>query len=245
MRYKVALEDELLQQWHAFKHQQAHDAQLIERLLQLYKPPHISCVAQLQRLQIQDDALMTTLAANQLIHQTLEQLADLTDFKLVLSAQETRFPYVCIQGDSIGSHYTLTCPPNTARDKAHALLRALTSQAKTILIQDRFLEEQWNGAMRFFGLLPKRQLTLLFGHQLSQHKKSELKRFCRDWRIKPDGRNQYRDHHDRYLLIDETMEVVVTSGLDYLFDQTKECTLIVREHAAACADPSPSVVHTA
>lgn len=38
----------------------------------------------------------------------------------------------------------------------------------------------------------------------------------------------YRHHHDRYLLIDRQMEIVVTSGIDYLFDNDKECTLIFR-----------------
>ncbi|QVL50184.1 MAG: hypothetical protein KFB96_06920 [Thiocapsa sp.] len=238
MRGRVVLEDELLRQWHAFKHTQTHDTQLIERLLQFYKPPHITCVAQLKRLQIQDEVLMASLAASQLVNQTLEELASLTDFKLVLSEQTTTYPYVCIHGDSIGSSYTLTCQPNTGRDKAHALLRALMSKAKTILIHDRFLEQQWTGAKQFFDLLPKRRLTLLFGYPLPQRKVTELKRHCTDWLVKDDRRGHYRQHHDRYLLIDQAMEVVVTSGLDYLFDQSKECTLIVREQASFIASAS-------
>ena len=31
-----------------------------------------------------------------------------------------------------------------------------------------------------------------------------------------------------YVLIDKTMEIIITSGIDYLFDKTKECTIICR-----------------
>jgi len=35
--------------------------------------------------------------------------------------------------------------------------------------------------------------------------------------------------HDRYLIIDGKIEIILTSGIDYLFSDDKECTMIVRK----------------
>jgi hypothetical protein len=49
--------------------------------------------------------------------------------------------------------------------------------------------------------------------------------------VKTDTNPRYRKAHDRYVMIDSKMEVVITSGIDYLFDTNKECTLLVRKIA--------------
>jgi hypothetical protein len=50
-----------------------------------------------------------------------------------------------------------------------------------------------------------------------------------NWTVKTNTSPRYQNAHDRYLLIDGKMEVVITSGVDYLFDTDKECTLLVRK----------------
>lgn len=51
------------------------------------------------------------------------------------------------------------------------------------------------------------------------------------WKLPPHGKfkRQYRGMHDRYLVIDGEVEIILTSGIDYLFDDEKECTIIVRK----------------
>lgn len=36
-------------------------------------------------------------------------------------------------------------------------------------------------------------------------------------------------HHDSYIRIDRKIEIVFTSGIDYLFDDAGECTLLIRK----------------
>lgn len=229
MGYTLAMEDELLRHWQAFKHAQPHDTRIVEQLLHLYKPPHISCVRQLEHLGIQDPALKSQLANQGLVNQSLEELASKTDYKIVLALKNDCHPYVCIQGDALRAEYILTSLPGSSRNKSQALLSALMQNAGTILIQDRYLQQNWQRTQMFFDLLPKKPLSLIFGESLDQRIKTALKQRCADWKIKHDSRRTYSSHHDRYLRIDEAIEVVVTSGLDYLFDTSKECTLIIRK----------------
>jgi len=35
-------------------------------------------------------------------------------------------------------------------------------------------------------------------------------------------------HPDKYIRIDGKIEIIFTSGIDYLFDASKECTLLIR-----------------
>jgi hypothetical protein len=63
----------------------------------------------------------------------------------------------------------------------------------------------------------------------SQTQITLFKNICKDWIIKEDRRNTYKNYHDRYLLIDNQIEIILTSGFDYLFDENKEFTYIVRK----------------
>jgi hypothetical protein len=75
------LEDGLYGEFHAFKHGEPHDSRLLEKLLHLYKPPHITNVDQLNRLQIDDAPLKSQLARSGLISQSIEELAQKNDLQ--------------------------------------------------------------------------------------------------------------------------------------------------------------------
>ncbi|CAK0766440.1 conserved hypothetical protein [Gammaproteobacteria bacterium] len=222
----VALDDRLLSEFYAFKHGQLHDVATLEKLLHLYKPPHITNVDQLKRIGIEDRGLRQSLAASNLINQSVEELASLTTYKLLLSTTSTTFPHVNIYNDSLGNHYTITCKPGDPRTKAHNQIRALMADAKDILIYDRFMKEQWDSTKKIFTLVPKKPLTLIFANSLDQDHKKQVKTICPNWKVKEDRLNTYVNHHDRYILIDRKMEIILTSGIDYLFDITKESHII-------------------
>lgn len=228
MSYSVCLEDNLLGLLYAFKHGRGHDPLLAERLLHLYKPPHITNVSQLERLGIEEAPLKAQLAGSGLITQSIEELARKTLFKIILSSQKGDFPYVNVQGDPLQNHYTITCKPGESRVKALAHLRALLEGAKNVVVCDRHLKTNWEAARKLFGLFPRKSVAIDFAHPLKQSQNTALKKICSTWKLKQDRTQAYRDLHDRYLLIDRAMEVVITSGVDYLFDDSKECTLIFR-----------------
>lgn len=228
-QHTIVLEDGLYGEFHAFKHGEPHDSRLLEKLLHLYKPPHITNVDQLNRLQIDDAPLKSQLARSGLISQSIEELAQKTIYKIVLSNGNSIFPHVNIYDDPLQNNYTMTCKPNEPRTKALAHLEALLQDAQNVLICDSFLEDRWKTAKRIFEIFPKRGLNISFAHDLDQRRKTELKRYCSNWQLKRNNLKVYRNHHDRYLLIDSELEVVITSGIDYLYDLNKECTLIFRK----------------
>lgn len=228
MGYAVALEDDLYEAFHAFKHGKRHDTRLVEKLLRLYKPPHITNVEQLDRLGIDDTPLKSQLIQSGLLYQTVEELARKTIYKIVLSTGNRHFPYVNIDGDLLQNNYTMTCKPRETRVKALEHVKALLEEAKNVIVCDRYLNDNWETAKRIFDFFPKKDVSIELTYPLPQNKVTEIKRNFDQWKIKKDRGNVYRSHHDRYLLIDRQMEIVITSGMDYLFDDTKECTLVFR-----------------
>jgi hypothetical protein len=228
MAYSVCLEDDLFGLLYAFKHGREYNTRMTEKLLHCYKPPHITNVSQLERLGIEEVPLKAQLASAGLISQTVEELARKTVYKIILSSQRSHFPYVNIQGDGLQNHYTITCKPGEGRANAIDHLKALLEDSKYVLVCDRHLKANWETAKKFFDLFPRKTVTIFFAHSLESKHTTSLKKYCPNWKFKKDGSQIYRNLHDRYLLIDGTMEIVITSGIDYLFDDTKECTLIFR-----------------
>lgn len=51
------------------------------------------------------------------------------------------------------------------------------------------------------------------------------------WSFSPDRIHQnFKNLHDRYLIIDNKIEIILTSGIDNLIDDSKDFTYIVRRH---------------
>lgn len=47
---------------------------------------------------------------------------------------------------------------------------------------------------------------------------------------KPDKTHKnYIKNHDRYIIIDDKLEIILSSGVDYLFDTGKDFTYVIRE----------------
>jgi len=228
MHYSIALEDDLYLAFHAFKHGKADDTHLVERLLTLYKPPHITNVKQLERLGIENDPLRMQLSQAGLVNQAIEELAAKTVYKIILSATNGDFPCVNINGDAIKNNYTITCDPGESREKALLHIQALLADARDVVVCDRYMKDNWDLSKKIFNYFPDKDMSIHFIHELSKKCIGEIKKIASIWKIKPLHANPYSGYHDRYLLIDRKMEIVITSGIDYLFDDTKECTLLFR-----------------
>lgn len=235
MDYTLAMEDDLLKAFHNFKRGLLGETStaLIQNLLRLYRPPHITSVQQLKKVGIDDRILFQQLASQGFVNQTPQALALRTRYKLLLSEQQTQYPAVAVHDDVINSEFVMTLKSGEARAKAHAWLKSLLADATTVTIIDHYLfsPPSQNRVVSFFSLFPKKALTL-FLNQTSQQDKSAIKALHGGWKIKQNTNTAYHNVHDRYLLIDNSVEVVITSGIDYLFDTRKECTLLVRQKKA-------------
>jgi len=129
----------------------------------------------------------------------------------------------------------MSLKPGENRAKAHDWLRALLAEAKNVTVVDSYLCDGQTGklkpnATKFFHLFPRHGLSI-FLSRAKQPAISGLKQICSKWAVKTDTNPHYQNAHDRYVLFDGKMEVVVTSGIDHLFDTDKECTLLVRKMA--------------
>ncbi len=120
MDYSLVLSDDLYREFHAFKHGKKHDAQMVEKLLHLYKPPLLTNVEQLHRVGIEDVSLTAGLVSAGFVGQSLTDLCNETFFKLILNNERTDYPFIDVNGDLLRNNYTLTCKPREKRTKIHS-----------------------------------------------------------------------------------------------------------------------------
>lgn len=232
MQKSLVLSDNLLKQYYLLVHGESYDNNLIKKLLHFYKSVHITNIEQLKRVGIENSSLMQGLAQNGLISQTLEELSCKTKYKLILNTVKNLFPYLNIFDDIIENNYTSTHYKHTNRDKSIKHIKALLLNSNSIFIYDRYLNNNWNNTEQFFKeLVPKKSLTVYYTErQLNQNNISKIKSMYNNWSVVEDRSNTgHRKLHDRYLIIDNEIEIILTSGFDYLFDDSKDFTYIIRD----------------
>lgn len=235
MDYTLAMDDQMLKVFHDFKRGALGETSTatIQNLLRLYHPPHITSAAQLKRVGVEDPAALQQLASVGLTKQTAQELVGKTRYKILLSTDQITYPNVSVQGDHVSSQFVMSFKAGEQRGKAHDWLSALLADVTNITVVDGYLCDSQTGVLKpngkkFFALLPRKPLSI-FLSRTQQKTISDIKKICGDWSVKKDTSAAYRNVHDRYLRIDGKMEVVITSGIDYLFDTDKECTLLVRK----------------
>jgi len=227
MEYTIVLSDELLKAYYDFKNSKKVDQNLITNLFKYYSI-HLTNTAQLKRIAIDvDDSFKKNLLRKGYTNQTLEELCEKTQYKLILNTEKDDYPYININADRIERNFTATYNKNESRDKTIKHIKALCRNAKYIFIYDKHINDKV--IQKISNILPKKKLNIIYKEgQLTQEKISSLKRECKDWKFQQDSKNIYNNYHDRYLLIDNNIEIILTSGFDYLFDENKDFTYIVR-----------------
>jgi hypothetical protein len=227
MEYTIVLSDELLKAYYNFKNAKDVDQNIITNLLKYYSR-HLTNIAQLKRIAIDvDDSFKKNLLRKGYINQTLEELCEKTIYKFILNTEKNDYPYININADKIERNFTATYGKNESRDKTIKHIKALCKNAKYIFVYDKYMNDKV--IQKISQILPQKKLNLIYKEgQLSQTQISRLKKECKEWKIQQDSKNTYHDYHDRYLLIDNQIEMILTSGFDYLFDEKKDFTYIVR-----------------
>ncbi len=231
MPYAIVLSDDILKEYYEFKHNGSYDNESIQNLFNYYKSPHITNIAQLQRIGIENSALFSQLLQSNLTEQTLLGLCDKTTFKVILDMSKSRYPYINIFQDKIENNYSSTFYKQQSRIKAQEHIKALLKNATNIFLYDKYFEKNWNQTQNFFkNLVPQKKLMIFYKENHLQTKKTEIKSICGEWTLRVDGsQSQHHYLHDRYLIIDNKIEIILTSGFDYLFDENKDFTYIVRK----------------
>lgn len=225
--YYHSLDDDLVKLYYNFKRGVKVDNKLLQGFLRYYRPPHKTNIAQLQRCGIEDRSLLAALASSGCMTLPLEELCESTAFKYILSSQQTEAPYINIKSNITTTELVYSFKKNESRTFFIEHVKSLLSKSKIIIVADKYLNNCRTSVVKFFDILPS-NASVFLSHPLNQELLSELKKTKPNIKIKIDTVSDYKTLHDRYILIDDKVEVILTSGVDYIFDTNKECTAIIR-----------------
>jgi len=206
MLYQLVLNDVLYREFHNFKNGKPFSNSVVQKLLHLYKPKHLTNVAQLTRLGLEkhDPAVTSQLASSGFNTQTLEELAQQhTLYKIVLSDVTNAEHAGTFALDSkLKNNYTFTCKQSDDRSEALKYIKLLLSNCSSIFIYDIYFENNWDTNKQFFmELMPRKQVNIFHNGQLDNIA-SDICRIHHEWSLKLDRNNQsYNNSHDRYLII--------------------------------------------
>lgn len=229
MSFSMCCEDDLLQEFIKFKHGESVNSDAIGKFLHYYKSEILPTKEQFSIL---DNDLKSKLVSSGHIYDDLSKALSKTIYKICLSNTKKDFPYVNINGDEIENNLTGTFK-SSSRDKAIAHIKTLLENANYIVIYDKFISSNFNSFEKFIKqCVPKKQLTLeCFG--LEQERKTKIKQIHNDYTVKDYPANNTSPYqngfHDRYILVDGKVEIILTSGIDYLMNNENDFTYIIRK----------------
>lgn len=251
--FSFVLEDDLLEEYFKFTKpdkfpNEEYDEEIIKSLLSYRTMPFLYNIGQITRLETKlntnlvDNSLKYTLRDNHFTTQSLEDLAKKTFYRCILSKDKNHFPYVKIGGsDKIITSVTGSFYYRESRQKAIDHIHALCADAKEIIIWDEFVMENNYSLTALKKILPNSDKVKIIIHNSNVGKrgnsfsyipddfKTALNKINKDWNIEKRAL-KINQHHDRYLIIDNKQEIVLTSGLRYLEEENKEITYIIKPY---------------
>lgn len=247
MEFTMVVEDDLAEELCKFKNQKDdndkkdYDDKIVERILHYYKSPILLSKAYMEKYY--DKATLTSIlsSANNIdFSKSLEQLASETIYKVILSQEKNNFPYINIYGDKIENNLTATFLKQGEKTKAKEHFKALFANAKTLFVYDKYLNKNQDSFKKFAQeCFPIGKLNIFYPSQNSLHFSQELcsnlKSICEDWQIRQNSdntiNNDYNELHDRYIIVDRKIQIILTSGIDNLMGTgkfAKDFTYIIR-----------------
>lgn len=238
-QYSFALEDDLLKEYLAYRHPDLFEGFItnkndLERLLSFRVKPFIYTTKQLKTVGYDPSGnLNKTLRAANLTTQPLVDLLKKTAYKGILSKSKNDYPYINIHNSNIHPAIIGAFAPSEPRQVAIEHLKRLLENAQEIVVQDKYLLCGRNSIDSLKAILPQKPgVKLVFPIKLEdaadytwQQAEADLKSFCSQWNIIRN--NLSTNYHDRYLVIDRKVQVVLTSGLDYVKNIQKELTYVI------------------
>lgn len=233
--FAMVLSDELQKVYLDFKEKHDFDQDIVTKLFKYFKGPFATNTAQLSRIDKKPSpAIEQQLRASGFTTQPLEELAaGKTIYKIILSKDKNTFPYVNINGDQIENNLSGCFFRGKTREKAIQHIKTLCRKAEDICLYDKYItrrgsERDNQELLRLIGsLFPGKKMNIVYqnGH-LEDTDVNFLNTICSKWTF--EKKMNIPDHHDRYLIIDNKMEIILTGGFSTLMDTTKEFTYIVR-----------------
>lgn len=247
MDFSLAIDDDLANELCKFRSNQQCDVDIVEKTLHYYKVHPIFSKSYFTKYYTDITMQRNLIQSNASINwDSIETISKNTIYKVILSSQrDVKFPYVSIYDDRIENNFTATFFKNEPREKALNHLKSLLENAKYIFVYDLYLVNNWDSFISFAQeCFPKTQLNIFYPKEIDSNSKANpnivklTQQQCSEiiqvgqslWSFKPDRNHQgFNNLHDRYLIIDNKIEVIFTSGIHHLINTDKDFTYIVRQ----------------
>lgn len=212
----------------------------IQKILQYYKRNPLFSNINLLREYYGDNQMTWILSQDSRLYEnspSIEELAKKTAYKIILTLdKKDGFPYVNVNQSKIENRFCSSFEKEESRESAILHFKALLEDAGYIIFYDRFLKEKnVQEAFKDFAqeCLPKKRLNVHIDSFYGwQHFGSEIKNICNQWSISLISqvyKERYSDLHDRYMIIDGKLEIILTSGIEYLMCDNKDFTYIIND----------------
>lgn len=241
-RKYVVLDDTLYSQYHNFKtsnDSKSYSKDRIGKILRFSGNEILTNLAQIERLDIKiDTTYLSQLRKDSKRKYSLEELAKHTRYKIILTddPSKSRFPYVSLENDEIEMVLGGFFVRNSSREKAIEHLNSICRDVRRVTIYDKYFSADkrlQSNVDVLCSILPTTRTVELTYHSKSNesHFTEECKRKISEkasqWSFKETVLD---DHHDRYLVLDNKVEVILTGGFDHLGRVDKEISYIVRNY---------------
>ena len=225
----MVLDHRLFVEYDKFKKGESYNKPLVNKILSYYHNDFLTNVGQYDHNGIQiTRSYRSALATSGLKNQSLVELAALTTYKIILTDEQTNYPFVNIDEGRFNPSISTFYEGDAERVAAKDYLRNLCQGArKSILLYDLYINSahDLDGLLKY--IIPNAQIQFIFSFdKIDEAHRVELQRTHPRLSFKDLG--AVPRHHDRYLIIDDSIEVVLTSGFEYLQNQKKEISLVIR-----------------
>lgn len=229
-KHSFALSDKLCKEYLLYKEQKAgFDKNIINKLLRYHSGNEfIFSVAQIEAVGANiTENLKIGLRKSRLGVGRPEDLVNKTEYKLILTDDKSDYPYVNIHCDNIETCLTGCFYQKDNRVKAIEHLKTLCKDASKITVYDKFLSEN-NSYLVLKDIIPNKKIDINYvSAHLNEESINDLKSTLNECNFK-QIRDTDTQHHDRYIVIDDKKEIILTSGFEYLKENKKEIAYIVR-----------------
>jgi len=168
----------------------------------------------------------------------LHDLSKKTLFKLILTQAngETLSPYFNLKEKHIKRNYTISRLHDEDRQYLKDYLKNLLIDADKIFIYDNFFSKE-EANKQLFNLFPNKNILIQYVENSDRDNGNFIQYACNGnakWKVEKcdttqDEFNRFARSHDRYLIINDKVEVTLTSGFLYIWNEDKEITCVIRE----------------
>ena len=223
------IDDDLFREYHKFQKGEEFDSKKIKQLFHYYKKRLVSNIKQYEDNGVELDAnLKNQMAHAGLRRQSLEELAENhTLYKIILSSTKDAFPYVNIMDDKqrLENNYSASFDMAESRELAIKHLTSICLHAKEIVLYDKYFSLKERNIDLIKKILPRKKLIIKY-YNINDKYIELMKQHCEQWDFCKIP--QLINRHDRYLIVDDKIEIILTSGFDHLNDTSGDFTYIVR-----------------